>query len=127
MGLESIGFSLSKDGEKPLLNIKGTVLRLQSAKSGIMTKLILKIKSSCIPITDPNKILFSSSKVRDYFSKVVDDAKLKCTFELLEAGKPADPSGNKESKICFVALDQTHLEHAIGDLLVYAFLRHSYK
>ena len=82
-----------------------------------MAKLILKIKSAYVTISEPNKILFSSSKVRDCFSKVVEDAKIKCALELLEARKPADPSGSKESKICFVALDQIHLEYAIGDLL----------
>ena len=101
-----------------MLNINGPVLRLQKAKIDIMEKLIVKIKFSYITISEPNKILFSSSKVRDYFSKVVEDNKIKCAFELLDVGKPADPSGNKEPKICFVALDQIPLEHAIGDLYI---------
>ena len=98
-----------------LLNIKGPMLRLQTAKIDIMKKLIVKIKSYYITISEPHKILFSSSKVRECFSKDVDDNKIKCAFELLKAGKVADPSGNKESKICFVAPDQIHLKHAIGD------------
>ena len=68
-------------------------MRLQTAKIDIMM-LIVKIKCSYIAISEPNKILFSSSKIRECFSKVVEDAKIKCAFEL-EAEKSADPSGNK--------------------------------
>ena len=75
--------------------------------------LIVKIQYSYIAISEPNKILFSSSKIRESYSKVVEDAKIKCAFEL-DAEKSADPSGNKKSKICFVVLDRVQLEYAIG-------------
>lgn len=119
LGLEAIEFSLSKVGEKPLLKIKGPVNRLQMAKIDVMSKLMFKIQCQYIPISEQNQILFSSPNIRECFSKVVENAKIKCAFELFEAEKSAGPAGNKEYKICFVALDRIQLEHAIGDLYTF--------
>ena len=126
INIESIEYSAQKFSDKFWLNIKGPVFRLQTAKIEIVAKLISKIEQVHIVISEPFKILFARPKVSEYFSKVVEDAKIQCAFELLEAANSAESSGNKaECKICFVALHRRQLEHAIGNLQLLRYCKFS--
>ena len=76
----------------------------------------MKIQHSDIVVSEPHNILFLRPKVNECFSRVLEDAKIQCAFEPFDAANSADSSGKTESKLCFVALDRTQLDRAIGDL-----------